>query len=215
MRKLFHEKTPSWLKLVFPGFTWDLTSTSKSVFLTFDDGPVYGVTDKALDLLKKYNAKATFFCIGSNVKKNPELFNRIIEEGHDVGNHTFNHLKGWTTGNDKYIHDVEKADKYIQSKLFRPPFGKISPLQAQKLKKNYQIILWDIMSFDYDQDITPEQCASNVIRNIEPGSIVTFHDSIQASTNMLYALEETLKFCNNKFDLTYSLNQAVSKSLTK
>ena len=207
MRKLFHEKTPLWLKLIQPGYVWDMRKKSKSVFITFDDGPVYGATDKALDLLKKYNAKATFFCLGINVIDNPKLFQRILDEGHDVGNHTFSHLKGWTTNNEKYISDIEKADKSIKSTLFRPPFGKIGPLQAMRLKKKYEIIMWDIMSFDYDSNITPEQCASNVINNMEFGSIVTFHDSISAEKNMIFALEETLKFCQGKFDLSRSLKE--------
>lgn len=212
MRKLYREKTPSWLKLIQPGYFWDMRKKSKSVFLTFDDGPVYGATDKALDLLKKYNAKATFFCLGANVKENPKLFKRIIEEGHDVGNHTYSHLKGWTTKNNKYISDIEKANKHIESSLFRPPFGKISPLQARMLKEKYDVIMWDIMSFDYDSKITPEECASNVINNIEFGSIITFHDSLSAEKNMLFALEETLKFCQGKFDLSKSLKKSIENN---
>ena len=208
MRKLFHSKTNPLLKKLYPSLIWDFyNKETKAIFLTFDDGPTPGVTDKALDILKAYGAKATFFCKGINVEKHPELYKRILSEGHDVGNHTFNHLKGWYTKNKVYFEDIRLARKLIDSPLFRPPYGKITFPQVWELKKNYKIIMWDIMSFDYDNNISQEQCAKNVIDNLEPGSIVTYHDSVPASQNMLFALKRTLDFAKDKYQINKKLTE--------
>lgn len=192
---------------------WDFYKKTNAIFITFDDGPTPGVTDKALDLLKKYGAKGTFFCKGVNVQKHPKLFKRILDEGHDVGNHTYNHLKGWYTKNKVYINDIEKADQVIASPLFRPPFGKITYPQISQLKKKYKLIMWDVMSFDYDSNIGPEECAKNVTSNVEAGSIITFHDSESAATNMLFALKQLLEFTKDKFILNQKLSEQVDKSV--
>lgn len=209
MRKLFHPKTSFLLKTIFPMLIWERHKESSSIFITFDDGPTPGVTDKALDLLKSYGAKGTFFCKGINVQKYPELYQRILDEGHDVGNHTFNHLKGWSTKNRLYFDDIEDANKLIGSTLFRPPYGKITYPQIRHLRKTYHIIMWDVMSFDYDQSIGPEECAKNVISNVEPGSIITFHDSISAARNMLYALEALLEFSTDRFVTSSKLSEEI------
>jgi peptidoglycan/xylan/chitin deacetylase (PgdA/CDA1 family) len=211
MRKLFHPKTSGLLKIIFPMLVWERHKASNSIFITFDDGPIPGVTDKALDLLKSYGAKGTFFCKGINVQKYPELFQRVLDEGHDVGNHTFNHLKGWSTKNQVYFEDIENANKLIGSTLFRPPYGKITYPQISHLRKSYDIIMWDVMSFDYDQTIGPEECAKNVTSNVEPGSIITFHDSISAAKNMLYALEALLEYSKDKFVTSSKLSEEISK----
>ena len=210
MRKLFHPKTSFLLKLIYRTLIWERHKKSRSIFITFDDGPTPGVTDKALDVLNSYGAKGTFFCKGINVQKYPALYKRIIDEGHDVGNHTFHHLKGWTTKNIVYFNDIEIANKLINSTLFRPPYGKITYPQISHLKKNYKIIMWDVMSFDYDQSITPEECANNVITNVEPGSIITFHDSIPAARNMLYALAALLEFSKDKFIFSSKLSEELN-----
>ena len=207
MRKLYHAKTSSLLKAIFPTLVWDCHKNSNAIFLTFDDGPTPDVTDKALDILKKFGANGTFFCKGVNVDKYPELFGRILKEGHEVGNHTFNHLKGWTTKNQTYFNDIEMADGLIGSKLFRPPFGKITYPQIKHLQKKFNIIMWDVMSFDYDNSITPEECANNVTTNVEPGSIITFHDSHSASKNMLFALNHLLECSKGKFEFNKKLSE--------
>jgi len=168
------------------------------MYLTFDDGPVPGVTEKVLDTLAKYNAKATFFCVGDNIAKNPEIYERIIREGHSVGSHTFNHLNGWQNENIPYYHNVRKAASLVKTDLFRPPYGRLKPRQAQFLMRHYKIIMWDVLSGDFDKRISKEQCAQNVIRNARPGSIIVFHDSLKAADNVLHALPEVLKYFTQK-----------------
>ncbi|WP_340075250.1 polysaccharide deacetylase family protein [Leptobacterium sp. I13] len=181
-----------------PGYTWDIPSINKTLFITFDDGPTPGVTDWVLEELQKYNAKATFFCIGKNVTKHPELYHRIIHEGHAVGNHTHGHIKGWKTSVSDYIEDIEKASEIIDSKLFRPPYGEITIPKGRQLKKlGYKIIMWDVLAIDWKPQISPEKSVSNVIKNARNGSIIVFHDSIKASRNMKHALSETLAYFHN------------------
>ncbi|MBT8254785.1 MAG: polysaccharide deacetylase family protein [Flavobacteriaceae bacterium] len=187
-------KTPSWLKRIAPHLIWHIPTTEKSVYLTFDDGPTPGVTDWTLDLLQKYRANATFFCVGSQVAKYPELFERIQQEGHSVGNHSENHLKGWSTPTLKYVDDVSRASKLIRSKLFRPPYGQIRPTQVEALKdKGFDIVMWSILSKDWDQKINEETCANNVIDNTTAGDIIVFHDSLKARRNLKYALPLVLE----------------------
>jgi peptidoglycan/xylan/chitin deacetylase (PgdA/CDA1 family) len=187
-------RIPIWFRKLNSSLVWSIPANEKELYLTFDDGPHETATPFALDQLKHYNAKATFFCLGKNVKTSRGIYNRIISEGHAVGNHTFNHLDGWKTKNDLYMNDVMEAAKYIDSKLFRPPYGKISPLAAKMLRKklNYKIIMWDILSADFDAKLSPQKCAENVILNAKPGSIIVFHDSTKAWERMSYSLPRIL-----------------------
>lgn len=196
-------KTHPIIKKIFSNYIWSISTTEKKVFLTFDDGPIPGITDWVLNQLKEYNAKATFFCIGNNIEKHPAIFSSIIENGHMIGNHTFNHVKGWKTSNKAYFKEVEMCEVEIQklpiinlkSKLFRPPYGKIKPSQSRILRKlGYKIIMWDILSADYKKEISKEKCLENVLKNIEPGSIIVFHDSIKAFQNLEYVLPKTLQY---------------------
>lgn len=203
--KLKWVKTPKIIKKIFSNYHWELSSRDNSVYITFDDGPIPEVTDWVLAQLKQYNAKATFFCIGDNIRKHPEVFQRIISSGHRIGNHTFNHLKGWQVSFPDYINNTIKCQQIIeeniseeqksQSKLFRPPYGKITPKQSRALRtKGYKIIMWDVLSLDYDAEISPEECLHNVLRNVKSGSIIVFHDSIKAFPRLEYALPRVLEF---------------------
>ncbi len=200
-------KTNRFIKIIFPKYIWELPNNENKVYLTFDDGPIPEITEWALTQLKKHNAKATFFCIGDNIQKHPEVFQKVIENGHAVGNHTYNHLKGWETSLEDYIENTKKCSETMtncqlnteHSQLFRPPYGKIKPSQAGALRKlDYKIIMWDIISMDFDQTITPEECLNNVLKNIESGSIIVFHDSVKARKNLEYVLPKTLKYLNEK-----------------
>jgi len=217
--KFYWIKTHFLVKKIFSGFVWDLPNKEKKVFLTFDDGPTPEITEWTLNQLKQYDAKATFFCIGENIQKHPEIFNKVIDEGHSIGNHTFNHLKGWETATDNYIENFKQCEAEIskqlqiltlksnpetsglnlKSKIFRPPYGKIKFAQSRILKKmGYKIIMWDVLSADFDTNISPEECLTNVIKNVRSGSIIIFHDSIKASKNLEYALPKTLAFLKEK-----------------
>ena len=166
----------------------------KTIYLTFDDGPVPEVTLEVLALLEEYDAKATFFCVGDNVNKYPSLFNEIIKRGHKVGNHTFNHIKGWNTKDEDYYANIQATNDLIHSDLFRPPYGRITPKQHYHLKKDYRIILWSVISYDYNRLLTPRRVWRNVRNSVTNNDIVLFHDSIKAKENMLYALKNTLFF---------------------
>jgi len=202
--KFYWVKTNIFIKKIFSGFVWDLPNKEKKVYLTFDDGPTPEITEWTLNQLKQFKVKATFFCIGENIQKYPEIFNKVIEDGHSIGNHTFNHLKGWNTSTEDYIQNFKQCEAEIlkqslilttKSKLFRPPYGKIKFSQSRILRKmSYRIIMWDVLSADFDTTISPEKCLENVIKNIRSGSIIIFHDSIKASKNLEYALPKTLVF---------------------
>jgi len=185
-------KTPSLLKPLAKDLLWHVPTDKREVYFTFDDGPTPGVTEAALNLLQKYDARATFFCLGKNAETHPELFARILSEGHAVGNHTFDHPDGWKTSQVAYLRNVIRAQRSIQSKLFRPPYGRITPAQVNALKGHYRLVMWDVLSADFDSSKTPQQCFDNVVKNVTPGSIVVFHDSIKAQDNMLFALEQSL-----------------------
>ncbi|MEM9679018.1 MAG: polysaccharide deacetylase family protein [Bacteroidota bacterium] len=192
-------KTPEFVKSLFPNFVWHIDSTDNTLYLTFDDGPTPGVTEWVLDTLNAYNAKATFFCIGHNVKQAPHIYQRILDEGHTVGNHTFNHLKGWKVKTKAYMDNIALASDYIDSKLFRPPYGKLKIKQGKRLLKNgYHVVMWDVLSFDWDHNVSKEQCLANVINTSKSGSIVVFHDSIKAQRNVQYALPKTLEYFSEK-----------------
>lgn len=177
---------------------WQMPCCDKEVFLTFDDGPVTEVTPWVLNLLKQYDIKATFFCVGENVKRNPDLLLRIIDEGHSVGNHTYNHLNAWNTPNDEYFKNVAKANVLIKSKFFRPPYGKINIAQIKHLRKQYAIVLWSVLSGDFDKNISPEKCFENSVKNVKQGSIIVFHDSIKAEKNLKYALPRCIEYILSK-----------------
>lgn len=189
---------------MFPNYVWDISINTKELYLTFDDGPTPEITNWTLNVLKQYNAKATFFCIGANIEKHPGIFLNIIKDGHVIGNHTQHHAKGWKTKTKAYIAEVLEAEKQIklqQSKssyLFRPPYGQITPKQGKKLiNLGYKIIMWDVLSFDWQKEVSGENCANNVISKSKEGSIIVFHDSIKASKNMMYALPKVLEYFSN------------------
>ncbi|RXK83211.1 polysaccharide deacetylase family protein [Filimonas effusa] len=190
-------KTPWWLRKLYPTLTWQLPGDEKVLYLTFDDGPHETATPFILDCLRSYNAKGTFFCIGKNVQQHPSIYRRIIEEGHNVGNHTHNHLNGWKTRDREYMDNINQAASYIDSRLFRPPYGRIGRFQANFLQQvqqpPYQVIMWSVLSGDFDVKISPEQCLKNVILSATPGSIIVFHDSTKAWERMKYALPGTLE----------------------
>ncbi|HRN41022.1 MAG TPA: polysaccharide deacetylase family protein [Vicingus sp.] len=186
-------KTPKVLKRTYPKYVWDFTSIEKTIYLTFDDGPTPEITSWVLDELKKYNAKATFFCIGKNVEQHPDLFNHILAQEHAVGNHTYNHLNGWETKSFPYLKDVVKCSKVFQSTLFRPPYGKLTRFQAKAILSDYTIIMWDVLSADFDKNCSPEKCLKNVLQNAKKGSIVVFHDSLKAEKNLKYTLPKVLE----------------------
>lgn len=190
-------KTPWIVKKVFPDYVWSLPEGEKDVYLTFDDGPHPVITPWVLDELKKYDARATFFCIGRNVQAQGEVYERILREGHSTGNHTHNHLNGWKTDAKEYIDDVAQAAKVIRSDLFRPPYGKIRAQQAKLVAsamqvKQSKIIMWDVLSADFDKSYSPQQCLDNVMKNVRPGSVVVFHDSEKAEKNLKYILPSIL-----------------------
>ncbi len=173
--------------------TWRMATEEKVVYLTFDDGPHPTITDAVLDILKSYDALATFFCIGGNVQAQPAVYERIVTEGHAVGNHTWNHMSGWNFTDFSYFKNVLECNELVDSKLFRPPYGQIKPSQIRGLSKRYDIVMWDVLSADWSSDVAPEKCLSNVLDNASSGSIVVFHDSDKAEKNMLYALPRALE----------------------
>lgn len=194
-------KTPGWVQLLYRGSTWVIKTTEKVLFLTFDDGPHPSITPFVLDELKKYNAKATFFCIGKNVEANPALYQRIVDDGHATGNHTQNHLNGWKTSDSQYLNDIEEASHHIHSNLFRPPYGKITSFQLKQLASpRFQLkpVMWTILSGDFDKTVSPEKCLENVVLNSEPGSIIVFHDSEKAYENVKTSLPGTLAYFSEK-----------------
>jgi len=191
-------RLPAWMRMIYPGAVWSLPESGKTIYLTFDDGPVEGVTDKVLEILRRYNAKATFFCIGRNVVRYPRLLERILEEGHVVGNHTFTHPNAWTSGSENYLKDTAQAAKIIPGKLFRPPYGRLTPVVLTRLKKDYRVVMWDVLSRDYDAAVNPEQVYQNVTQHAREGSIIVFHDSQKAAHNVLPALPRILDFFSEK-----------------
>lgn len=184
---------PGWFTGMFPDAYWHIPTGEKVVYLTFDDGPVPDVTNSVLSILKEHDVKATFFCVGENVMKYPDIFHEILEEGHLVGNHTFNHIKGFKCADNYYFENIEKANKLIKSNLFRPPYGLLKNSQFKKLKTKYKIIMWDVISCDYDSRLTVENCISNVMDFVRDGSIITFHDSYKAEKNVLAALPKVIE----------------------
>jgi peptidoglycan/xylan/chitin deacetylase (PgdA/CDA1 family) len=198
---IYFIKTPNWLKWVYKSCFWEIKTDEKKIFLSFDDGPHPQITPFVLEELRKYNAKATFFCIGDNVSKYPDVYKKIIDEGHMVGNHTQNHLNGWKTEDKLYLDNIAMAQKHIDSDLFRPPYGRITRFQLSQLtllRFNLKTIMWTILSGDFDKSISKEDCRDNVILNAKEGSIVVFHDSEKARERMTFALPEVLNYFASK-----------------
>lgn len=213
-------KTPKFVKKLFPNYVWDIATTQNVIYLTFDDGPTPEITNWTLDVLKTYHAKATFFCIGNNIKKHPDIFQNILNNGHAVGNHTLNHVKGWKTNIQLYLTEVASTQALIDkaicntakytsqgANLFRPPFGKITNSQGKALLNlGYKIIMWDILTFDWKTNITKEACLKNAISKTGNGSVIVFHDSVKAAKNMQYVLPKMLKHFSEKGYVFKSLN---------
>jgi peptidoglycan/xylan/chitin deacetylase (PgdA/CDA1 family) len=203
--KLRWIKTHWIIKKLFSNYIWDIPNNENKIYLTFDDGPTPEITNWTLNQLEHYQAKAIFFCIGDNLRKYPEIYQEIIKKGHSVGNHTFNHLKGWKTKTADYVENAKLFESELikmstaNCNLFRPPYGKIKPSQSKILRnEGYKIIMWDVLSADYDQSISPEECLGNVIQNCKSGSIIVFHDSIKGFKNLEYVLPRTLEFIKEK-----------------
>ena len=196
-----------WLKRIYPGRVWDMGGRDKNIYLSFDDGPEPGVTPFVLDELAKYNARATFFCIGRNRLQHPELYDRILAEGHAVGNHSFDHLDGWKTNTAVYLDNVLKAKQDIDSDLFRPPYGRMTRSQQKQLANaGFKTIMWSVLSGDFDGSVTSQQCCSNVINNAGSGAIIVFHDSQKANEKMIYTLPLVLEHFTKQ---GYSFNKIV------
>jgi peptidoglycan/xylan/chitin deacetylase (PgdA/CDA1 family) len=200
-------KTNWIIKKIFSSYVWDIPNTRNKIYLTFDDGPIPEITEWVLEELEKHNVKATFFCIGDNIVKHSEIFKKVIDQGHTIGNHTFNHLNGWKSTTERYLENFERCEETIQksainnqnSKIFRPPYGKIKKSQAKAIRRlGYKIIMWDVLSVDFDSNLSKEKCLENVLSNVRSGSIIVFHDSIKAFKNLEYTLPKTLASLKEK-----------------
>lgn len=200
---MFLHKTNFLMRALYPNFVWRKPTQEKIIYLTFDDGPIPEITEFVLETLAAYNAKATFFCIGNNIQKNPDVFQKVINDGHGIGNHTFNHLKGWTTDDKVYFDNIEQCkdemvSRGVYTSLFRPPYGRIKRSQANVVFPDYQIIMWDVLSGDFSLKLPPKTVLEKTLKHTEAGSIVLFHDSIKANKNMLYALPKFLEHFSEK-----------------
>lgn len=201
-------RAPLVAKKMLPKYIWEIPNANKTIYLTFDDGPTKEITSWILDVLDQFNAKATFFCIGKNIASHPDVFKTILDKGHIAGNHTFNHIKGWRTSTKNYVKNITQTQKIIDSYsvnnisdsvLFRPPYGQIRPKQGRVLNElGYQVVMWNVLSFDWDKEVSKEQCLKNVISYSSSGSIVVFHDSLKAEKNMKYALPKVLEHFSKK-----------------
>ena len=192
--------TPAWLRMAMgPKLLWEMPQeVTPTVYLTFDDGPHPTATPFVIAQLKKYNAQGTFFCVGQRVEESPQLFQSIRNNGHTVGNHTYNHLNGWKTDTTTYLNNIQQADAAIGSKLFRPPYGRIRRKQVKLLDDNYRICMWSILSGDFDTELSPEDCLTNVLQSIKPGAIIVFHDSEKAWHRLEYVLPHVLEYCTQQ-----------------
>ncbi len=183
---------PRFLRKLYPDMIWEINDPN-GIFLTFDDGPTPGITEWILDTLKRYDAKATFFVLGKNVEMYPDLYQKSLDAGHKVGNHTYSHQKGWGMPLEKYIEDVDFAESLVRTDLFRPPYARVTPSQMRAVGQRYKIIMWNILSRDYTSTISPEECSRGVVKHLEGGSIIAFHDSEKSFRNMSYALPRVLQ----------------------
>ena len=206
-------KTPNIITYFFQDYWWKLLTHHKEIYLTFDDGPTPEVTDEVLSLLKIYRAQATFFCVGQQIEKYPLLFKKIVQEGHTIGNHTYTHLHGWYAPPKLYIEEIEKTSAIIQKlvgykpRFFRPPYGKFSPSVKKYIQKKYQIVMWDVLSGDFDPQTTPEDCITNVLSTFDKGSIIVLHDSLKVGKKLLDILPTLLSFFANNHYKMLSLDQ--------
>ncbi|WP_136481511.1 polysaccharide deacetylase family protein [Cognatitamlana onchidii] len=202
-------KTPPLIKAMFPNYIWNMPAKEKTIYLTFDDGPTPEITNWTLNTLKQYQAKATFFCIGANIEKHPDIFSNILASGHKIGNHTYNHIKGWQTKTKPYLENIAMSQEIMDNllpnpkdkfgRLFRPPYGQIKRKQGKKLiDLGYKIVMWNVLSFDWDAATSPETCLKHIISKANSGSIIVFHDSVKASKKMMYALPKTLEYFSTK-----------------
>lgn len=191
-------KIPKLIQYLLYYFEFKIKGENKILYLTFDDGPIPEVTPEVLDILDKYNAKATFFCVADNIKKHPEVFQSIIDRGHRLGNHTYHHIKGWESPNNEYFEDIERANQLVNSNLFRPPYGRIGFFQARELRKKYRLILWSVLSYDYSGKLSKEKVWDNIRKSVTDNDIILFHDNIKARDNMIYSLSNTLSFYSQR-----------------
>ena len=191
---MFLAKSPEIIKKYYPRLVWDIPNDDNKVYLTFDDGPIPEVTEWVLEVLKKHNIKATFFCLGCNAVNNPNIYSQIINEGHSIGNHSYHHLSGWDSDDEDYLNNIKKSNELLNAQLFRPPYGRIKKSQITNLIDQYKIIMWDVLSGDFDPKTTPEKCYNNVIKNTKSGSVIVFHDSAKASENLKYALPKAIEY---------------------
>jgi peptidoglycan/xylan/chitin deacetylase (PgdA/CDA1 family) len=188
---MFFHKTPTLLTRLFPDILWQVKTRNKEIYLTFDDGPIPEVTSWTLDQLSLYDAKATFFMVGNNIARHREVFKEVIDQGHSVGNHTNKHMNGWQTNNNEYLQNVEEAEVLFEgtnNKLFRPPYGRLKHTQYRRLKNDYKIIMWDVLSGDFSNKLTNEHCLNKSIKNTSTGSIIVFHDSVKSFDKLEYVL---------------------------
>lgn len=190
-------KTPGFVKEFFPQLTWEMPADHRTIYLTFDDGPHPDITPQVLAMLKKYNANGTFFCVGKNIEKHPDTFHLLQESQQGIGSHSYHHLNGWATDNIQYFNDIKRAASLAGSTLFRPPYGRIKPSQVSFIQRHYQIIMWSVLSGDFDKTISGKKCFENVRKHTGDGSIIVFHDSAKAKDRLLYALPRTLDHFSN------------------
>jgi len=186
-------KTPDIVQALWPNFLWRIPTKERILYLTFDDGPIPEVTPWALNVLKAFDAKATFFCVGENVLRYPAIYERIVAEGHSTGNHTYNHLNGWKTSTIDYLKNVRRCAQLVQSDLFRPPYGRLSPCQRASLERSYTIVLWDVLSGDFDRHADAKRCLDNILKNATSGSIIVLHDNVKTEAKLRFLLPELLR----------------------
>ncbi len=195
---MFLHYSPFWLKAYYPSYVWRVPTSEKRLFITFDDGPIPDVTEFVLETLRDYRARGTFFCIGDNIRKHPAVFKKVAEQGHALGNHTYNHLNGWKTDDVTYLANIKQCAELLpETPLFRPPYGRIKSVQAKEILKNKNIVMWDVLSGDFSQALSPETCLRKTIHYARPGSILLFHDSLKARRNMEYAVPRVLDHFSN------------------
>jgi peptidoglycan/xylan/chitin deacetylase (PgdA/CDA1 family) len=195
---LWYQSIPAWFQKFFPRFIWHIPSPEKTVYLTFDDGPHPEITPWVLEELEKNEVKATFFCVGDNVRKFPETFRMLKLKGHRIGNHTMHHLKGWNTDTESYIENVEACDAFVDSDLFRPPYGRIKRSQAKLLLPRFKIVMWSLLALDFEKNLDNKKALEGLMKKTRTGDIIVFHDSAKAEKNLRFLLPQYLQFLKEK-----------------